>query len=68
MRRDDRRVLDDGVAERLGELAIAGRDLVFAAIASTAALLGTIVLGPRWLAAGFDPSAERATNRWWDGR
>src|SRR3954469_18765474 len=40
--------------------AIAGRDLVFAAVASTAALLGTLVLGPRWLASGFDPSAARA--------
>ncbi len=39
---------------------IAGRDLVMAAVASAAALAGTIFLGPRWLAAGFDPSASRA--------
>jgi ABC-type Mn2+/Zn2+ transport system permease subunit len=41
-------------------LSIAGRDLIFAAVASAAALLGTLLLGPRWLAAGFDPSAARA--------
>jgi ABC-type Mn2+/Zn2+ transport system permease subunit len=40
--------------------AIAGRDLVFAALASGSALLATLILGPRWLAAGFDPSAARA--------
>jgi hypothetical protein len=39
---------------------IAGRDLVMAAVASAAALAATIFLGPRWLAAGFDPSAARA--------
>jgi ABC-type Mn2+/Zn2+ transport system permease subunit len=41
-------------------LAITGRDLVFAGVASMAAFLGTLILGPRWLAAGFDPLAARA--------
>lgn len=38
-------------------LSIAGRDLVIAAAGSAAALLVTLALGPRWLAAGFDPVA-----------
>lgn len=40
--------------------AIAGSDLILAATASTAALIATVLLGPRWLATGFDPSAARA--------
>jgi ABC-type Mn2+/Zn2+ transport system permease subunit len=39
--------------------AIAGHDLVFAASASAAALVASAVLGPRWLATGFDPAAAR---------
>jgi ABC-type Mn2+/Zn2+ transport system permease subunit len=38
-------------------LAIAGRDLVFAAAASAAAVLATLTLGQRWLAVGFDPTS-----------
>jgi zinc/manganese transport system substrate-binding protein len=36
------------------------RDLVLAGAASAAAVAGTAVLGPRWLAQGFDPAAARA--------
>jgi zinc/manganese transport system substrate-binding protein len=44
-----------------GSLLLTGPDdLALAAAASTAALLGTIALGPRWLAHGFDPAAARA--------
>ncbi|MDA0163260.1 metal ABC transporter permease [Solirubrobacter ginsenosidimutans] len=41
-------------------LSITGRDLVSAGVASAAAVLGTFTLGPRWLAAGFDPTAAKA--------
>jgi ABC-type Mn2+/Zn2+ transport system permease subunit len=37
-------------------LSIAGRDLVIAAIGSAAVLIASLVLGPRWLATGFDPA------------
>ncbi|MEA2380731.1 MAG: hypothetical protein QOH72_702 [Solirubrobacteraceae bacterium] len=44
-----------------GSLLLTGPDdLALAAAASAAALLGTLVLGPRWLAHGFDPVAARA--------
>ena len=44
-----------------GSLLLTGpKDLVLAAAASVAALLGTAALGPRWLAHGFDPGAARA--------
>jgi zinc/manganese transport system substrate-binding protein len=36
------------------------RDLVLAGAASAAAIAGTLMLGPRWLARGFDPAAARA--------
>jgi zinc/manganese transport system substrate-binding protein len=36
-------------------LLIDGRDVVLAAIAAGASLLAMLLLGPRWLAAGFDP-------------
>ena len=36
------------------------RDLVLAGAASAAAILATVMLGPRWLAQGFDPAAARA--------
>ena len=38
-------------------LAITGQDLVFAAIASAAAVAGSLTLGQHWLAVGFDPSS-----------
>jgi ABC-type Mn2+/Zn2+ transport system permease subunit len=38
-------------------LAITGRDLVFAAIASTLAIAGSLTLGHHWLAVGFDASS-----------
>jgi ABC-type Mn2+/Zn2+ transport system permease subunit len=38
-------------------LAITGRDLVFAAIASTLAIAGSLMLGHHWLAVGFDASS-----------
>ena len=38
-------------------LAITGRDLVFAGIASAAALVATLTLGQHWLAVGFDASS-----------
>ena len=44
-----------------GSLLLTGtRDLVLAGVASAAAVVATLVLGPRWLARGFDPSAARA--------
>src|SRR3954449_8550364 len=44
-----------------GSLLLTGPDdLALAAGASAAALLGTVALGPRWLAHGFDPVAARA--------
>ena len=44
-----------------GSLLLAGtRDLVLAGLASAAAVAGTLVLGPRWLARGFDPASARA--------
>ena len=44
-----------------GSLLLTGtRDLVLAGVASAAAVAATLVLGPRWLARGFDPSAARA--------
>ncbi len=36
------------------------RDLVLAGAASAAAVVATVILGPRWLAQGFDPGAARA--------
>src|SRR3954451_21648908 len=44
-----------------GSLLLTGPDdLALAAGASVAAALGTLALGPRWLAHGFDPVAARA--------
>jgi ABC-type Zn uptake system ZnuABC Zn-binding protein ZnuA/ABC-type Mn2+/Zn2+ transport system permease subunit len=44
-----------------GSLLLTGtRDLVLAAAASAAAVAATLMLGPRWLARGFDPAAARA--------
>ena len=44
-----------------GSLLLTGtRDLVLAGLASAAAVAGTFVLGPRWLARGFDPASARA--------
>jgi len=44
-----------------GSLLLVGdRDLVLAAVVSAAALVGTIVLGRRWLVAGFDPLSARS--------
>ena len=44
-----------------GSLLLTGtRDLVLAGVASAAAVVATLVLGPRWLARGFDPAAARA--------
>src|SRR3954466_10925101 len=44
-----------------GSLLLTGPDdLALAAATSVAALLGTVVLGSRWLAHGFDPVAARA--------
>jgi ABC-type Zn uptake system ZnuABC Zn-binding protein ZnuA/ABC-type Mn2+/Zn2+ transport system permease subunit len=44
-----------------GSLLLTGPDdLALAAAASVAAALGTLALGPRWLAHGFDPGAARA--------
>ena len=44
-----------------GSLLLTGtRDLVLAGLASAAAVAGTLVLGPRWLARGFDPATARA--------
>jgi ABC-type Mn2+/Zn2+ transport system permease subunit len=44
-----------------GSLLLTGPgDLALAAVASVVALGGTVVLGPRWLAHGFDPAAARA--------
>ena len=40
-------------------LAITGRDLVMAGVASAAAVIGSITLGPHWLAVGFDASSAR---------
>jgi ABC-type Zn uptake system ZnuABC Zn-binding protein ZnuA/ABC-type Mn2+/Zn2+ transport system permease subunit len=41
-------------------LAIDGRDLVIAAVASVLAIAATTALGRAWLAAGFDPDAARS--------
>jgi ABC-type Mn2+/Zn2+ transport system permease subunit len=41
-------------------LAIHGDDLHFAAVVAVCALAGGRLLGPRWLATGFDPAAARA--------
>jgi ABC-type Zn uptake system ZnuABC Zn-binding protein ZnuA/ABC-type Mn2+/Zn2+ transport system permease subunit len=44
-----------------GSLLLTGtRDLVLAGVASAAAVGATLLLGPRWLARGFDPAAARA--------
>jgi zinc/manganese transport system substrate-binding protein len=44
-----------------GSLLLTGtRDLVLAALASVVAVAATLVLGPRWLARGFDPGSARA--------
>src|SRR3954452_20630049 len=44
-----------------GSLLLTGtRDLVLAGAASAAAVAATLVLGPRWLARGFDPAAARS--------
>lgn len=42
-------------------LLLSPRDIAIAAAAAAMALLATVTLGPRWLAAGFDPGAGRAT-------
>jgi ABC-type Zn uptake system ZnuABC Zn-binding protein ZnuA/ABC-type Mn2+/Zn2+ transport system permease subunit len=50
-------------------LLIDGGDILLAALASGLALLATLLLGGRWLAAGFDPEAARAlrsSSRWLD--
>jgi ABC-type Zn uptake system ZnuABC Zn-binding protein ZnuA/ABC-type Mn2+/Zn2+ transport system permease subunit len=41
-------------------LAIGGGDLALAAAASAAVLAASLLLGPRWLATGFDPGAARS--------
>jgi zinc/manganese transport system substrate-binding protein len=41
-------------------LLIGDRDLLVAAAASASAIVATVVLGRRWLAAGFDPTTARA--------
>jgi ABC-type Zn uptake system ZnuABC Zn-binding protein ZnuA/ABC-type Mn2+/Zn2+ transport system permease subunit len=41
-------------------LVVDGSDQVVAAVAAVLAIGGTLVLGPRWLATGFDPPAARA--------
>jgi len=38
-------------------LAIGGRDILLAAVAAALALASTLLLGPRWLARGFDDAA-----------
>jgi ABC-type Zn uptake system ZnuABC Zn-binding protein ZnuA/ABC-type Mn2+/Zn2+ transport system permease subunit len=44
-----------------GSLLLTGADdLALAAVASAAALLGTVILGARWLASGFDAATARA--------
>jgi ABC-type Zn uptake system ZnuABC Zn-binding protein ZnuA/ABC-type Mn2+/Zn2+ transport system permease subunit len=44
-----------------GSLLLTGpQDLALAAATSAAALVGTVALGPRWLAHGFDPATARA--------
>jgi len=40
--------------------ALTGTDLVLGALASVLALGGTVALGPRWLAVGFDATGARA--------
>src|SRR5256885_2897611 len=50
-------------------LVIGPRDLVLAAVAGVLAAAGSVVLGERWLARGFDPDAARALglrSRWPD--
>src|SRR5881392_4495184 len=53
-----------------GSLLVVGpRDLVLAAVAGVLAAAGSVVLGERWLARGFDPDAARALglrSRWPD--
>src|SRR5436190_15435193 len=41
-------------------LTLGGRDVLLAGVASALAAVGTLVLGQRWLAAGFDPDGARA--------
>ncbi len=41
-------------------LLIDGRDIALAAIAAGASLLAMLLLGPRWLAAGFDPLVAKS--------
>jgi ABC-type Zn uptake system ZnuABC Zn-binding protein ZnuA/ABC-type Mn2+/Zn2+ transport system permease subunit len=41
-------------------LSVGGDDVALAAAATALALLGSVVLGARWLATGFDPGAARA--------
>ena len=41
-------------------LLVEPRDVVLAGVASAGALAATVVLGPAWLARGFDPAAARA--------
>ncbi len=41
-------------------LLIDGRDVLLAGLASAASLVATLLLGPRWLAAGFDPLVARS--------
>jgi ABC-type Zn uptake system ZnuABC Zn-binding protein ZnuA/ABC-type Mn2+/Zn2+ transport system permease subunit len=41
-------------------LLIDGRDVALAAIAAGASLIATLLLGPRWLAAGFDPLVAKS--------
>ncbi len=40
-------------------LLVDGSDIAYAAAAAAAALILTVVIGPRWLAIGFDPTAAR---------
>ncbi len=41
-------------------LTIDGRDIAFAAVSSVAVLMATLILGPRWLATGFERSLAEA--------
>jgi zinc/manganese transport system substrate-binding protein len=47
-------------------LAIDGSDLLLAAIAAGLAVIATLSLGPRWLAAGFGGGEQRVGPRWAD--
>jgi ABC-type Mn2+/Zn2+ transport system permease subunit len=42
-------------------LSLRASDLVFAGAVALASVIGSALLGPRWLAAGFDPVAARAS-------